>query len=198
MAAVRIGLLLPREGAAGLWAPSALACARLAVHEINERDGLLGRAAELVAVNVGRDAESAVGAVDSAIDIHDVDVIVGCFPSYARRPVTRRIGGRVPFIYTPQYEGFEPDRSVMAIGETSLDLLTPALEWIIENKGARRFFLCGSDYVWPRSTMATARTLVAARACEVVGEWRHYLGLARGHPPDLRPLQDAVLLQHAL
>ncbi|MFO1146761.1 MAG: substrate-binding domain-containing protein [Alsobacter sp.] len=170
MAAIRIGLLIPREGAAGLWAPSALACARLAVHEINQRDGLLGRPVELLTFNAGHNADSAVDAVDMAIHVDDVDAIVGCFPSYARRSVTRRIGGRVPFVYTPQYEGYENDRTVVAIGETAHDLLTPALDWIISKKRARRFFLCGNDYIWPRSTLATARAIVAERACHVVGE----------------------------
>lgn len=64
MAAIRIGLLVPREGSAGLWAPSALACAGLAVHEINERDGLLRRPVELVTINAGSNAASAAEAVD--------------------------------------------------------------------------------------------------------------------------------------
>ena len=39
--AFRIALLIPMCGSAGLWAPSCIACAQVAVDELNKADGTL-------------------------------------------------------------------------------------------------------------------------------------------------------------
>jgi urea transport system substrate-binding protein len=168
--AVRIGLLTPQEGPAGIWGPSAQACAALAVHELNASRGLLGRGVELVVLNTGTCESSAAEAADFAVAVEEVDAIVGMFPSYARAPVAAAIAERVPFIYTPQFEGRERDRSVVTTGETALELLLPGIEWLARNRRGQRFFLCGSDYVWPRATLATARELVRGVGGTVTGE----------------------------
>ncbi|WP_165645134.1 substrate-binding domain-containing protein, partial [Oharaeibacter diazotrophicus] len=167
---LRIALLAAEEGPAGLWCPSAVACATLAVRELNEAGGLLGRPVALDVLNIGTSPAAAAEAAGSAIEVHGADAIVGMFPSYARRAVAWAVGRRVPFIYTPQFEGWETDPSVVTTGETSLELLSAATRWLTGARGARRFFLCGSDYVWPRSTFSTARRLIREAGGEVVGE----------------------------
>lgn len=170
MAALKIALLIQQEGAAGLWAPSAEACAKLATHEINMMGGLLGRETETVIVNMGQTSRSAVEATKSAIEIEEVDAIVGMFPSYARGPVAHAVGGRVPYIYTPQFEGHERNPTVVTTGETASELLTPSITWLNNHKRVRRYFLCGSDYVWPRVSFAVAKQIIRDNGGIVTGE----------------------------
>lgn len=167
---LKIALLAAQAGPAGLWSPSAVACANLAIRELNETGGILARPVVLNVHNIGTTAAEAAEAALAAIEQHGAEAIIGMFPSYARRAVSWAVGRRVPFIYTPQYEGGETDPSVVTTGETSLELLMASLRWLTEQRGARRFFLCGSDYVWPRSTFATARRLIREAGAEVVGE----------------------------
>ncbi|WP_083593006.1 substrate-binding domain-containing protein [Aurantimonas sp. 22II-16-19i] len=167
---IRIGLLIAQSGASGIWAPSSEACARLAVDEINAHYGLLGDEVDLTIIDAGRSAASAAAAVDLPIGLDEIDAVVGMIPSYQRASVSTMIGGRVPFIYTPQFEGWEHDRAIVTVGETSHELLQPGIDWLFEKKAAKRYYLCGNDYVWPRRTLATARRLVASRGGEVVGE----------------------------
>lgn len=169
-AAIRIALMTAQEGAAGLWSPSAQACARLAVHEINCGQGILGRPVELVLVNAGSTGRSAAEAAHLAVEIEEVDAIVGMFPSYGRAPAAEAIRERVPFIYTPQFEGLEQGSGVVTTGETSHDLLMPGINWLSDRRHARRYFLCGSDYVWPRRTFATAKEIIRAAGGIVTGE----------------------------
>ncbi|TFF27698.1 amino acid ABC transporter [Jiella endophytica] len=166
----RIGLLIQQSGPAGIWAPSAQACARLAVEEINVVCGLLGHDVDLTVMDAGVSAASAAEAVDFSIDIDEIDALVGMMPSYQRAAVSSAVGGRIPFIYTPQFEGLERDRAIVTVGETSRELLEPGIDWLWENKGARRYFLVGNDYVWPRETFATASRIVADKGGEIVGE----------------------------
>jgi urea transport system substrate-binding protein len=175
MAAVTIALLTPQQGAAGIWAPSAEACARLAVHEINAAGGLLGREVRLLTLDTGRSRRDAAAAASLAVDVENADAVIGMFPSYARKPVLGALEQRVPFIYTPQFEGFEANPSeanpgVVATGETAEELLRPGIEWLIAEKRAQRFFLCGSDYIWPRSSCATARRIIRDAGGVVTGE----------------------------
>jgi len=170
---VRICLLIPQSGAAGLWAPSAEACGRLAVDEINRGSGIRRRPVELLIADAGETGQSAAQAARAAIEDHDVDGIVGMLPSFARDIVARAARGRVPFIYTPQFEGYSSRRDVITTGETSDELLAPAIQWLSEAKRGRRYFLCGNDYVWPRSSLLIARALIGRFGGTVTGE--HYL-----------------------
>ncbi|MGJ5180372.1 substrate-binding domain-containing protein [Bradyrhizobium oligotrophicum] len=172
MRSVRIGLIIPQRGSAGLWAPSAEACGRLAVTELNQAAGIRRRPAELVVIDAGASGASAGRAAAEAVDEFAVDGLVGMLPSYARDPVAEAARGRVPFVYTPQFEGLPASSDVMTTGETAWELLAPAIQWLSECKHARRFFLCGNDYIWPRSSLQIAKRLIARYGGTVTGE--HY------------------------
>lgn len=170
MAAIKIGLLVSETGPAGLWAPSAWACANLAASEINAGAGMLGRNVELLTIDAGPTGSTAALAARQAIDIDDVDAIIGMFPSYARHPVLNAIADAVPLIYTPQFEGLESHPNIVTTGETSSELLGPAIAWLMQTKNVSRFFLCGSDYIWPRSSFATAKRIIRDAGGIVTGE----------------------------
>ena len=55
----RIGLLLPMCGAAGLWAPSCISCAQVALRELNRGDGIAGRPVRLILIDAAEDATRA-------------------------------------------------------------------------------------------------------------------------------------------
>ncbi|VDC30496.1 substrate-binding domain-containing protein [Pseudogemmobacter humi] len=167
---LKIGLILAEQGPAGLWAPSAIACAQLAIREINASGGLLGRRLDLVTVDCGPDAETATENTLHALEVEGVEAILGMFPSYARQGVIRANRARVPFLYTPQFEGSEDSRLVITTGETARELLETAVNWLIEHRHARRFFLCGNNYRWPRNSCDIAREVIRRAGAEVVGE----------------------------
>ncbi len=170
MQSVQIGLLIAQSGSAGLWAPSAEACGRLAVDEINRTTGILRRPVELTVIDAGATAASAARAAARAVADGRVQGIVGMLPSYARESVARVTSDRIPFVYTPQFEGFAPERNVLTTGETASELIAPAIERLTQAFGARRFYLCGADYVWPRSSLRIAREIIRRAGGIVTGE----------------------------
>ncbi|MEI9406436.1 substrate-binding domain-containing protein [Mesorhizobium argentiipisi] len=168
--ALKLGLLIPQEGPAGIWSPSCEASALLAVAELNTGGGMLGREVDLVVANTGCTSWSAAEAVSSMIDLDRVEGVVALVTSAARQAVIDAVDGRVPLIYTPQFEGDEHNPGVVAIGETAIELLKPSTSWLMEEKRASRFFLVGNDYLWPQRSMPRARRLIANAGGSVVGE----------------------------
>lgn len=167
---MRIGYLHPRRGVAAIWTPSQDAASFVAATEINAGGGILGEEVELVFADCGISADAALDAVDRLLEIEEVDAIIGGHPSSIRDVISHRIDGKVPYIYTPQYEGLRCGPTTLAIGVTDQELLAPALQWFRSEKGADRFFFVGNDYIWPHMARSTTRRMVARQGGQLVGE----------------------------
>jgi ABC-type branched-subunit amino acid transport system substrate-binding protein len=100
----------------------------------------------------------------------EADVIMGSHISAVRVALRKVTGGRIPYIYTPVYEGGERTPGVMAIGETPRWQSRPAINWLSEVKKASRWYLIGSDYVWPWQSHRAVKKYIAEAGGHVVGE----------------------------
>lgn len=170
-APLRIGLLVPRQGPAGIWAPSCEASGILSVAEINAAGGILGREVELVFADAGPSDLSAADAADDLADVEEVEAVVAMLTSSARVHVARILKSHnVPFVYTAQNEGRATESGAISIGETAQQMLGPCFSWLRENKRAERFFLIGNDYKWPVDSMAVARQAMTKLGACVVGD----------------------------
>ena len=165
MTTLRIGLLLPRSGPAALWRLGAEACAALAAAEAEAE---CGRAIELVPVDGGADPAAASRAAVILRDLHRVDAVVGMQLSHQRRAVERALSGRVPYIYTPPFEGGPCAPGTLAIGLEDAESLRPAIDWMVRRAGVRRVAFVGSDYVWPRAAAAATEAAVVAAGARMV------------------------------
>ena len=167
---LRIANFLTCSGSPGIWGPAAINGALLGVSEINKRGGILGREIELTMLDSGGPIEDVVRRAEEAIAFDEVDLIMGSHISAVRvalRAVTR---GRVPYIYTPVYEGGERTPGVMAIGETPRRQSRPAIHWLSEVKKASRWYLIGSDYVWPWQSHRAVKKYIGEAGGQLVGE----------------------------
>ena len=165
-----VAVVVPLSGSLGLCGPSALNCARLAGREINARDGLLGRPVELLVVDGGREPAAVGAEVGALARAGVVDAVVGMHTSDARVAVTRVLRGRIPYVYTPPYEGGERSTGLFLAGETPEHQLAPVLGWLGEHRRVRSWYLVGNDYVWPRRTHRAARAYARAAGQVVLGE----------------------------
>ncbi|WP_254981857.1 substrate-binding domain-containing protein [Rhodopseudomonas palustris] len=188
---LKIGLLVPQEGPCGIWAPSCEASAVLAIAELNHHGGVLGRDLDLIVANAGATDASAREAAAALATMSDVDVVVAMVTSSARTLVAAELKKRrVPFVYTPQFEGGVLDPDVMTVGETADDLLKPGLSWLATEKQASRFFLIGNDYVWPLQSMGRAKRIIRDIGGAVVGNAVVPFGV-EDHEALLRRISDA-------
>lgn len=164
-----VALLAPASGAAGLWGPSCIACATLATEAWNAAGGYLGREVRLTVIDASDESTRLEGDLSGLLADLDVRAIVGMCTSSVRERVTDTIGDRLPFVYTPLYEGGPLPAGVMAIGETPQRQLLPAITMLTERYRLRRWFLVGNDYCWPRQSHALALRTLVARGSTVVG-----------------------------
>lgn len=193
----RIALCVPLGGVTGIWGPSALASAKLAVAELNRDMGLGGRPCRLVAVDADDDAAMLENVLVEMVEAGEVDALVGMHTSYVRQRILSAVGGRIPFVYTPLYEGGESTPGVFAIGDTPARQLMPAIRWLARNERPRRWALLGNDYVWPHVSNRLARDYIARSGAEVVSETYvplHTVDFAAPLDAMRRAGADAVLL----
>ncbi|MGI5169560.1 substrate-binding domain-containing protein [Spirillospora sp. CA-253888] len=152
-----MALVIPLQGPAGIFGPSCELCARLAVEELNAASGTLGRRVRLVVVDGGASPPAVAERVDALVSAGAVDAVTGWHISAVRQVVAPRLAGRVPYVYTPLYEGGERAPWVFLAGETPVRQLRPALAWFAAELGVRRWAVIGDDYVWPRRSARAVR-----------------------------------------
>ena len=153
---VRVALVTPWQGSAGMFGLSCRMCSELATAEINDDGGLLGRGIELHHVDGGAEPYTVAREVQRLVRTHEVDAVVGWHISKVRRWLAPRIAGQVPYIYTALYEGGERTPGVLLTGETPANQLGPALSWMQSEVGVRRWAVVGNDYIWPRASVGAA------------------------------------------
>ena len=116
--------------AAGLFGPTQKACAELAV----ERDQRQGRhprpAGQLLFANGdGPVAEATKSAVRLMLE-EKVDFFLGSHNSAVREALVATIKGKVPYVYTPIYEGGECCANTYVLADTPQQQMETALPWL--------------------------------------------------------------------
>ena len=167
---LRVANFVALSGSPGIWAPSAMNSTLLAASEINARGGILGREIEVLFLDASGTARETARRVKDVISFDEVDVIVGSHTSAVRVALREHIAGRIPYIYTTVYEGGERTPGVIAIGETPRNQSRPAIHWLADVKKASRWYLIGSDYVWPWLSHQAMKQYIAESGGQVVGE----------------------------
>lgn len=127
------------------------------IEKLNEAGGLLGRPVEAAIMDPRSDVKAYAGQATSLLRDHKAAAIFGCWTSASRQqvlPVLAQYDGLL--FYPSQYEGQEQSAHVIYTGATPQQQALPAVDHLI-GLGRRRFFLVGTDYVYPRTTNAIIR-----------------------------------------
>lgn len=167
--AIRLGFVVPLQGSAGIFGPSCEACADLAVAELNQSNGILGREVELVTIDGGAEPAVVASEVGDLIDRGELDAVTGWHISAVRKALMRRISGRIPYVYPALHEGEFRTPGLYMTGESPHDQLMPALSWLASQAGARRWCVVGNDYIWPTRMAAHATSFFAAGSLPFLG-----------------------------
>ena len=168
---IKIGVPVGLSGANSVVAPSVVQSAQLAVEEINAKGGVLGRQ---LALEVADDASGAAGAqkaFDSLVFQKKVDVLISMETSAARNaalPIVAR--GKLPYIYTSFYEGKSCSPFMYVNAWVPEQQVPPIVDYFNKEKGAKKFFLIGSDYAFGRGMLAFTKAYIEKTGGKVVGE----------------------------
>jgi urea transport system substrate-binding protein len=158
------------------------------IEQQNARGGLLGRPLEPVIVNPRSDAKAYAELAGKLIRDDKVAVMFGCWSSASRKEVLPIVEQENAILFYPsQYEGEEASRNIFYTGATPPQQAIPAVNFL-RDQGIGRFFLVGSDYIYPRTTNAILKAYLASQNIFAVTEcytslgqkdWRDVVGRIR-------------------
>mgnify|MGYP005839153593 CR=1 FL=1 len=166
---IRVGILHSLTGTMSISERSVADAALLAIEELNERGGVLGRPVRFVLADGRSDPAAFAREAGRLLERERVVALFGCWTSASRRtviPVVEQHGGLL--FYPVQYEGLEQSAHVVYLGAAPNQQITPAVQWAVGNIG-RRVFLVGSDYIFPRVAHAIIRDQLASLGAELAG-----------------------------
>ena len=133
------------------------------IEKLNRQGGLLGRPVEAVIMDPRSDADAYAEQARALLAEHKVAAIFGCWTSASRKRVLPVLAEHSGLLFYPsQYEGEEQSPNVVYTGATPRQQALPAVDHLLA-LGRRRFFLVGTDYVYPRTTNAIIRNYLASR-----------------------------------
>ncbi|BAC51677.1 bll6412 [Bradyrhizobium diazoefficiens USDA 110] len=174
--ALKIGVLVADSGPAALFGPAQRAAAELGAATINAKGGILGRQVEIVFADAGAPpAEVAKSAVKLMLS-DKVEMIFGSHDSAVRQGVENVVKGKIPYVYTPVFEGDDCSSNVYFLGEVPEQELQKTLPKMVELAKGKTFYLVGNDYVWARTTNDKAKKYIADLGGTVVAEDYYPLG----------------------
>jgi len=173
---IRVGVLHSLTGTMAISEKSVADATLLAIEELNEAGGVLGRRIEAVVVDGRSDWPTFATEAERLITDEGVGVVFGCWTSASRKTVKPVFEKHNHLLFYPvQYEGLEQSPNIVYTGAAPNQQIIPAVKWCLDNLG-KTFFLVGSDYVFPRTANAVIRDQLTALRGQVVGEEYLLLG----------------------
>jgi urea transport system substrate-binding protein len=141
----------------------------LAIEEINAAGGVLGKKLVPVVEDGASDWPTFAEKAQKLISQDHVATVFGGWTSASRKamlPVFER--NKALLWYPVQYEGLESSPYIFYTGATTNQQIIPALDYLKE-KGKKRIFLVGSDYVFPRTANKIIQAYADANGLETIG-----------------------------
>ncbi|MFN8028043.1 MAG: substrate-binding protein [Acidimicrobiia bacterium] len=167
----RVGLVIDQSGPLSFMGIACANVARMVVDDINADGGVLGRPVELFVEDSATDDDVAAVVAQKMVD-RDVDVVIGGIYSSTRQAIKGPVvdqAGKL-YLYPEQYEGRESHPLIFCTGPVPAQQILPFFPWLMEQTGARTFYLPSADYIWPQVLNERVKEVVAERGGEIVGE----------------------------
>jgi urea transport system substrate-binding protein len=169
---VTVGILHSLTGTMAISETGAQQAEKLAIKQINESGGILGRQIEIIQEDGASDWPTFAEKSRKLLAKDKVAAVFGCWTSASRKaalPVFEQENG---LLYYPTfYEGLEQSHNVIYTGQEATQQILAGLDWVAKEKEAKTFYLIGSDYIWPRTSMKIARKHIEnVLGGKVVGE----------------------------
>ena len=149
---VKIGVLHSLSGTMAISETSLKDVVQMAVEEINADGGVMGKQIKPVVVDPASDWDLFAEKAKDLIVKEKVAVVFGCWTSVSRKSVLPVFEENNSLLFYPvQYEGEEQSLNVFYTAASPNQQLVPAAEYMMEEIGSKKFYLLGTDYVFPRT-----------------------------------------------
>jgi urea transport system substrate-binding protein len=142
----------------------------LAIEEVNAAGGVLGKKLEPIIEDGASDWPTFAEKAKKLIQQDKVAVTFCCWTSASRKAVLPVFEANKALAWYPvQYEGLESSPYIYYMGATTNQQIVPSVEYLLK-EGKTKFFLLGSDYVFPRTANKIIKAQLDASGGQTVAE----------------------------
>lgn len=167
---IKIGVLHSLSGTMAVSEAPLVDALRFAVEEANQSGGVNGAQIEMVVADCRSEAAYCAQQAEKLITQDGVQALFGCWTSACRNAVKPVVEKHHHLLFYPlQYEGLEQSPDIVFTGAAPNQQIIPMALWALQNKG-NRFFLIGSDYLFPRTANLIVRDVLSAHEGQLLGE----------------------------
>jgi branched-chain amino acid transport system substrate-binding protein len=187
---IKVGLLADIQGEFGVVGNGLLHGTQLAIEEINERGGVLGRPLELIHLDPNMDISRYREFARRLASDEKVDLMMGGILSAQREAVRSVVDSSdVMYMYTNVYEGGVCDASMIGVGPVPEQQLSTLVPWMIEKFG-KKVYTIAIENNFGKNSAAWTRDLVAKQGGEIVGQEFFPIGSSQ-FGPTIERIQQA-------
>ena len=150
---IKVGILHSLSGTMAISETTLKDTMLMLIDEQNKKGGLLGKKLEAVVVDPASNWPLFAEKARELIQKEKVDAVFGCWTSVSRKsvlPVFEELNSLL--FYPVQYEGEESSKNVFYTGAAPNQQAIPAVDYLMNDLGVKRWVLAGTDYVYPRTT----------------------------------------------
>ena len=167
---IRVGAVLPFSGGLELFGNQAKLGLDLAMAEINDAGGILGRPLEILYEDNKTDPKTSVEKARTLIGRDEAVALTGPILSSSRDAMAATVNrSKVPLLYATNYEGGACSRYIFSFNTVPNQELAKLLPYMHENFGGSTYMF-GADYVWPQKMFEAAEGIVGGLGGTVAGK----------------------------
>jgi ABC-type branched-subunit amino acid transport system substrate-binding protein len=169
---IKVGVIADQTGPLSFVGIANANVAKMVIGDINANGGLLGRQIDLYLEDSATIDSVAEAKATKLVQHDNVDVIFGGIYSSTRQAIKGPavVKGKKLYIYPEQYEGQECDPLIFCTGPVPAQQVDPLIPWLMQQTGAKKFYLPSADYIWPHTMNKKVRQVVTANGGAIVGE----------------------------
>jgi urea transport system substrate-binding protein len=161
---IKVGVLHSLSGTMAISETTLKDTMLMLIEDQNKKGGLLGKKLEAVVVDPASNWPLFAEKARELLEVDKVDVIFGSWTSVSRKsvlPVIEELNA--VYFYPVQYEGEESSKNVFYTGAAPNQQAIPAVDYMMNDIGIKRWVLAGTDYVYPRTTNKILRAYLKAK-----------------------------------
>ena len=161
---IKVGVLHSLSGTMAISETTLKDTVLMLIEEQNKKGGILGKKLEPVVVDPASNWPLFAEKMRGLLTKDKVDVTFGCWTSVSRKsvlPVVEELNGLL--FYPVQYEGEESSKNVFYTGAAPNQQAIPAVDYLMNEMGVKKWVLAGTDYVYPRTTNKVLESYLKAK-----------------------------------
>ena len=175
---IKVGVLFSLTGGLSIIEKSLHDATLMAIAEINTKGGVKGSKIEAIVEDGASDPKTYNEKASKLVIQNRVPTVFGSYTSASRKAVLPVFEKRNNlYFYPTYYEGYECSKNVVYTGAVPNQQLSNFIPWIIKTLNKKKFFIVGSNYIYPREMAKVSKILIEKSG----GEWIADEYLELGH-----------------